>query len=58
MFRAGLRRDALQARLTQTAEIEVFGANVARLPGVLCFGCEGFDAERQGDGVKAWIWTA
>ena len=29
------------------AEVEVFGVAASRLPGVLCFGCEGFDAERQ-----------
>jgi cysteine desulfurase len=40
-------RDAAQSRLAQEADIEVFGAKVPRLPGVLCFGCEGFDAERQ-----------
>jgi len=40
-------RDAVQTRLAQDAEVEVFGAGVARLPGVLCFGCEDFDAERQ-----------
>jgi cysteine desulfurase len=40
-------RDAVQTRLSQDADIEVFGAAVSRLPGVLCFGCEGFDAERQ-----------
>ena len=40
-------RDAAQIRLAQGADIEVFGAAAPRLPAVLCFGCEGFDAERQ-----------
>ncbi len=40
-------RDAAEARLAQAAEIEIFGAGVPRVPGTLCFGCDGFDAERQ-----------
>jgi cysteine desulfurase len=31
----------------QAADLTVFGADVARLPGVLCFAAEGFAAERQ-----------
>ena len=40
-------RDAAQIRLVQSADVEVFGAAAPRLPGVLCFGCEGFSSERQ-----------
>ena len=40
-------RDAAQARLVAAADVTVFGAGAPRLPGVLCFGCEGFEAERQ-----------
>jgi cysteine desulfurase len=40
-------RDAAQARLAEAADITVFGADVARLPGVLCFAAEGFAGERQ-----------
>jgi cysteine desulfurase len=40
-------RDAAQARITANADVEVFGANVDRLPTVLCFAAEGFDSERQ-----------
>jgi cysteine desulfurase len=40
-------RDAAQARLARAADVTVFGADVARLPGVLCFAAEGFAAERQ-----------
>jgi cysteine desulfurase len=40
-------RDAAQARIVEAAEVEVFGALAPRVPGTLCFGCDGFDAERQ-----------
>jgi cysteine desulfurase len=40
-------RDAAQARIVEAADVEVFGASAPRVPGTLCFGCEGFDAERQ-----------
>ncbi|MBV9509782.1 MAG: aminotransferase class V-fold PLP-dependent enzyme [Caulobacteraceae bacterium] len=40
-------RDAAQARVAGTVGVTVFGAEAPRLPGVLCFGCEGFEAERQ-----------
>jgi cysteine desulfurase len=40
-------RDAVEALLVQQADVEVFGAGAPRLPGVLCFGCEGFESERQ-----------
>jgi len=40
-------RDAAQARVTGAADVEVFGTSAPRVPGTLCFGCDGFDAERQ-----------
>ena len=40
-------RDAAQARIVDAADVEVFGASAPRVAGTLCFGCEGFDAERQ-----------
>ena len=40
-------RDAAQSRIVEAADVEVFGASAPRVPGTLCFGCEGFDAERQ-----------
>jgi cysteine desulfurase len=40
-------RDAAQARLVAEAGVTVFGARAKRLPSVLCFAAEGFDAERQ-----------
>jgi cysteine desulfurase len=40
-------RDVAQARIAEAAEVEVFGATAPRVPATLCFGCEGFDAERQ-----------
>jgi cysteine desulfurase len=40
-------RDAAQARIVDAADVEVFGLLAPRVPGALCFGCDGFDAERQ-----------
>ena len=40
-------RDAAQARIAAEVDIEVFGQAAPRVPGTLCFGCDGFDAERQ-----------
>lgn len=45
--RQGAWRDATQIRLARVDEVRVFGAEVPRLPSVLCFAAEGFESERQ-----------
>jgi cysteine desulfurase len=40
-------RDAAQARVAAVGGVTVFGGDVPRLPGVLCFATEGFASDRQ-----------
>ena len=40
-------RDAAEIRLVQAADVTVLGEGAPRLPSVLCFASEGFEAQRQ-----------